>query len=149
MIHTLWHLYTQAVGVIAIAAAILFGVIRLLSSEGPVVKVVERAVPVSTKIPYRGVLFYRVVTRRLKPCDSNVIYTFIRNKPNVSVVITRPLMAPDISPRTERLVRIKLPDSVYSGPWWFQSIEESLCPTYSRRDVIAEFQIEVLDPDTE
>jgi hypothetical protein len=149
MIHTLWHLYTQAVGIIAIVAAISFGVIRVMSNEGPVVKNIDGPFPISTKIPYKGVLSYRTFTRRLKSCDGNVLYTFIGDTPRVSVTITRPVVARDISPRTERIVRIELPDSITPGPWRFQSIIDSQCPTYSRQDVIAAFNIEVLNPNGE
>ena len=142
MIRTLWALVA-----IAIAAAVSLGIIKVLSSKGPVVEVVDGPFSISTKIPYQGVLSYRVFTRRIKSCDGNVLYTFTRNDPDSTVVITRPIVARDVSPKTERSVSIELPDSVYTGVWRFQSIEDSRCPIYSRQDIIADFEIEVLLPD--
>jgi hypothetical protein len=52
MIRTAWYIYTQAIGIIAIAAAISLGAIRIVSTEGPVVEVVGGPYPISTKIPY-------------------------------------------------------------------------------------------------
>src|SRR5687767_7045217 len=121
MIRTLWRLYTQAVGVIAIAAAVSSGVIRLLSSEGPVVEAVKPAVPISTKILYLGTLSYQVSTRRLESCEGTVLYTFIRTTPQISVIIARPVQAEEISPTSNRIVSIDLPDSVRPGLWRFRS----------------------------
>jgi hypothetical protein len=144
---SLWHLYTQSVGIIAIAAAISFGIMRAMSTAGPVIEVVSGPFPVSTKIPYRGILSYRVSTRRLESCEGTVVYTFTRAVPRVSVVIARPIPAGDIRSTLNSLIRIELPDSVYPGVWKFQSTVDSQCPTYSRQDPIAGFQIEVLAPE--
>ena len=145
----LWRIYTQAAGIAALAAAISLGVIRALSREGPVVEAVRPAVPVATRIPYGGTLAYSVATRRLESCEGNVIYTFIRDRPHISVVMSRPVQSQEIRPTTERVVRLELPDNVYPGRWRFQSVVDSRCPAYARHDVIADFAIEVLSPEEE
>jgi hypothetical protein len=149
MIRTLWQVYSFAAGIFLISAAISLLVIKLASSEGPVVEAIKPAAPISTKIPYGGTLGYRVSTRRLESCEGNVLYTFIRNQPNISVVISRPVMSQEIRPMLERVVRIELPDNVHPGRWRFQSIVDSRCPAHSRQDVIADFGIEVLEPEIE
>lgn len=147
MLRTVWHIYTQAVGIAVLAAAVSLGVIRLLSSEGPVVEAVEPAEPIATRIPYRGTLVYRVRTRRMESCEGTVIYTFIRGIPAVSVVMARPVQSHEIRAASDRVVRIELPDSVFPGPWKFQSLVDSRCPAYARQDVIAEFDVEVVPPE--
>lgn len=143
---TLWHLYTQAVGITALAAAISFGVIRVLSREGPVVEVVEGPFPISTMIPYLGTLSYEVSTRRLASCDGIVVYSFLRTTPQIGVMVTRSVQAEDMSRTVDRLVHIELPDSVLPGPWRFQATVDSRCPTFSSQDLIAAFDIDVLGP---
>jgi hypothetical protein len=146
---TVWKFYTQAVGIIGIAGAISLGVMRILSKEGPVVEVVEGPFPISTEVPYRGTLSYRLSTRRLESCDGTSVFTFTRESPRVTVVIARPILAQEIRPTIENTVRIELPDSVYPGAWHFQAVVDSRCPAYARQDVTAAFEIEVLSPGVE
>ena len=113
-----WFWYAQAVGVTAIAAAISYGVIAAFSRQGPVVDVVKEASLITRKVPYEGVLRYRLATRRLKLCEGSLIYTFRRREVvTVSVVLTRPVTAPQMSPATDTIVHIQLPESIYPGIW--------------------------------
>lgn len=141
----LWLGFTQAAGVILIAGAVSYAVLWAFAIDGPVIEVVEGPSNISTSVPYRGTLTYRISTRRNASCPGTVIATFMfqGGGPPVTVLLSRPIMSTEIKQTDDATVYFQLPESVYPGRWLYRSVVDSTCPTHSRQDVTAQFPFEV------
>ena len=150
MIHTLWLLYAQLVGIAAIAAAISFGVIRLPVERGAGRRggqprsADQHQDPLWRHAGLWGVHAAPGVLRGQRHLYVHPPFSQSQRRHLPAGSITG-----DQADDRAASLRIELPDNVYPGPWRFQSIVDSQCPTYSRQDVIAAFDIEVLDPEGE
>jgi hypothetical protein len=140
-----WRWFAHASGVILIAGSISYGVLHLFSINGPVVTVTEGPGYISTVVPYRGVLTYKISTQRHASCPGRVIASFINQGggPPVTVLLSRPILSTEIKQTDDATIYLQLPENVYPGRWLFRSVVDSTCPTYSRQDVTAQFPFEV------
>ncbi|TAZ20787.1 hypothetical protein ELH77_19485 [Rhizobium ruizarguesonis] len=140
-----WRWYAHTAGVILIAGAISYGVLQAFSVRGPVITVTEGPSNVSTVVPYKGTLTYRISTQRHASCPGRVIvsFTFQGGGPPVTVLLSRPILSTEIKQTDDATIYFQLPENVYPGRWLFRSVVDSTCPTYSRQDVTAQFPFEV------
>lgn len=141
----IWLGFAQVAGVILIAGGISYGVLHMFSVDGPVIEVIEGPSNISTSVPYRGTLTYRISTRRNASCPGTVIATFSfqGGGPPVTVLLSRPIMSTEIKQTDDATVYFQLPESVYPGRWLYRSVVDSTCPTRSQQDVTAQFPFEV------
>lgn len=142
----LWYWFAQAAAVLLIAGTISYAVLTFFAVEGPVVQVVEGPSNISTSVPYRGTLTYRISTRRNASCPGTIISSFSYEGGGapVTVVLSRPIMSTEIRQTDDATIHIQLPESVYPGRWVYRSVVDSTCPTHSQQDVIVQFPFEVV-----
>jgi hypothetical protein len=140
-----WRWFAQASGVGVIAGAISYGVLVAFSVDGPVIEVVEGPSYVSTVVPYKGTLTYRISTKRTASCPGTVISTFTYQGggPPVTVLLSRPIMSTEIKQTDDMTIYLQLPANVYPGPWLYRSVVDSTCPTHKQQDVTAQFPFQV------
>lgn len=145
MIRRLWRWYAHAAGVLLLAGAASYGVLQAFSVEGPVVETVEGPTALTTSIPYRGTLSYRLSIKRNASCPGTVVtsFTYKGGGPPITVLFSRPVAATDIKRTDDAGVAVALPESVFPGPWLYRSVVDSSCPTFTQQDVLAEFVITV------
>lgn len=142
-----WHWFAQAAGIAMIAGAISYCVLLAFAIDGPVIEVTAGPSYVSTSIPYKGTLTYRISTKRNLSCPGTVITTFVSQGggPPVSVLLSRPIMSTEIKRTDDATVYLQLPENVYPGRWLFRSVVDSTCPTHSQQDVTAQFPFQVTE----
>jgi hypothetical protein len=145
IIASIWFGFSQVAGVLLIAGSISYGVLHMFSVDGPVVEVTEGPSFISSTVPYKGTLTYRISTRRNASCPGTVIATFISQGggPPVSVLLSRPIMSTEIKRTDDATIYLQLPENVYPGRWLYRSVVDSTCPTRSQQDVTAQFPFEV------
>jgi hypothetical protein len=149
VIAAIWYWFAQAAGVLLIAGAISFAVLSFFAVEGAVVQTIEGPSDISKTVPYRGTLHYRISTRRNASCPGRLVTSFSYEGGGapVTVVLSRPIMSTEIKQTNDATIYIQLPENIYPniypGRWLYRSIVDSICPTHSQQDVIAQFPFEV------
>ncbi|RUV98333.1 hypothetical protein EOA88_00400 [Mesorhizobium sp. M5C.F.Ca.IN.020.14.1.1] len=147
LVAKLWTWYAHAAGILLIAVAASFAILQTFAHDGPVVEVLEGPDNVSSTVPYKGTLTYRLSTRRNASCPGTVISSFSYQGGGapVSVTLSRPILPTEIRRSNDFTVHLQLPEHVHPGIWLYRSIVDSACPTYARQDVVAQFQFTVID----
>lgn len=135
-----WRWYANSSGIFLIVLIVTYGIVAGLDERGQVMKV-ERVHLVTPTVPSLGTVQYRTSYERRKSCPGTRVISFNRESPRESIVLSAPATHLAIGPVTDSLVSIKLPASVYPGPWRVIVTLDSSCPSHKQRDLVADFKI--------
>lgn len=143
----IWRWYANIIGVLVIAVSLSAAIVYAYNREGPVVEFLHGPLPNEVlRVPYMGLLTYRVSTQRHESCPGTVVRRFKLQSPN-PVVILIPVMVPASEIRvgiSDTLVGIQLPPAIYPGTWEFSATVDSRCPMRKVTEITSRFLVEVL-----
>lgn len=143
-----WRIFSSVCAIALVASGIAWALMRSVSGEGPVVKVIDGPGDGLRRVPYMGALTYRLVTERMESCPGTSIVSFVHRDGTdaVAVNLSRPV-SQIVMGHTDAHVTWMLPQTVHVGRWRFTSVIDSQCPLRRQQDITASFDVEVLPPD--
>lgn len=145
----IWAIYVNG---LAIAVPSFLGALWLLQAtaqgEGAVLVVTEGPKLLTPRIAQSGFLTYQLDVERRASCPGTWtgVFTSVPDENPITVTVSRPIQNTEIRLFDNARPSIQLPASVTPGRWKFSASVTSRCPTFSRIDPLATFDIEVTGP---
>jgi hypothetical protein len=146
-----WFLWTQGCGLGVIALGIGYLLVSFFTYEGPVSVHTQQNLLTNNIIVGRS-LIYTVRVDRREACPSTITDTWNRNGlrgTREQIIVNRAIITTNIAVTPVLKISVALPEAVTAGTWHYVSVLDSNCPTRNVIDKIADFDVNVLNPENE
>ena len=142
-----WLAFTNITTVSAIALFVSFGLVSLYSEEGPVVETSDLQLHTPV-VEVGGVLSYSLWRKSFESCPGEVVSAYFPSDQaddREVQTLRRPLSTPGFQSPPRLPINSQLPKRISPGKYKVRVGIESHCPNRKRFDIVAEFEIEVVN----
>ena len=141
----LWNIFATVSTVIFGSLLISFVMASFFEKDGPVIRTSQVRLLTPT-VHVGGMLSFTVWRESFESCPGEVVMVYSRKDlANEVISIRYPLATPGFNSPPVLPINRNIPRQVTPGIWHVQVAIESHCPTRTKLDPTAEFDLEILD----
>lgn len=147
----IWGAFTNVVTAVTIAWLISWALAETYATGGPVIETSDFQL-LTPQVPERGAVTFSVWRKSFESCPGTVVMVYISKDKDIDSVpdntnevvsVRYPLSTPGFNSPPRLTITRQIPRQVTAGLWRVTVGVDSDCPTRTRYDPTAEFDLEV------